>query len=66
MKFSLLLLVMLAGCSTVGGTFDNIASCSLAKDKLLVSSMYGGSFGITAVIRKADTEAVCGSARPAP
>lgn len=42
MKHSLLCLtVLLSGCSTVAGTFDNRLTCSLAGDKAYVASLYG-------------------------
>lgn len=62
--FALALLVMLAGCSTIGGTFDNRLTCSLAGDKAYVASLYG-PVGVTAEIAKADAAVACKAARPA-
>ena len=54
---ALTLAALLAGCSTTPA-LDNIASCSLAGDELLVSSMYG-PLGVTSKVRKADAEVAC-------
>lgn len=55
---ALALLATLAGCSTVGGTFDNRLTCALAGDKAYVASLYG-PIGVTAEIAKADAAVVC-------
>ena len=64
-KFTLLLAAsaaiaaaLLTGCATPIGTFDNRLTCSLARDKAYVASLYG-PVGITAEIAKADAAVVC-------
>lgn len=59
MKYSLLcLIVLLSGCSTVAGTFDNRLTCSLAGDKAYVASLYG-PIGVTAEIAAKDAKVIC-------
>ena len=50
--------VLLSGCATPIGTFDNRLTCSLARDKAYVASLYG-PVGITAEIAAADAAVVC-------
>jgi hypothetical protein len=62
--FLLLTLASLAGCAT-SPALDNMASCTLAGDAMLVSSMYG-PVGVTSKIRAADAAVACKKPAAAP
>jgi starvation-inducible outer membrane lipoprotein len=45
--------LILAGCGSVPGRFDNLITVSLTGDRAFVSSLYG-PIGVTAELRKED------------
>ena len=58
MKYILIALAAtLAGCGTTAA-FDNVATCSLDRDRAFVASLYG-PIGVTAEIRKQDALVMC-------
>ena len=56
---------MLAGCASTPGTFANRLTCSVARDKAYMASLYG-PVGVTAEIDAADAAVVCAPAKAAP
>ena len=48
--------LMLSGCSNMTGKFENRLAITLACDKTIVSSEYGGLFGISTDISQKDHE----------
>jgi hypothetical protein len=58
MKLAILTIaIALAGCGTTAA-FDNVATCSLDRDRAFVASLYG-PIGVTAEIRKQDAAVMC-------
>lgn len=55
-----LAIAVLSGCANLKGTFENRATCTVAKDKALVVSMYG-PIGIASKLSDADTSVICGT-----
>lgn len=61
----IMLVVMLAGCSTIEGatglTFDNRIACTIAGDKAVVVSEYGGRMGVSSTVSDLDSKFICGA-----
>ena len=57
-KLSILILVFLAGCSTLKGKLENRVSCTVGKDKAFVVSEYG-PLGVASTIAEIDRQAIC-------
>jgi hypothetical protein len=53
-----MLALMLSGCSTLDGKFDNRVVCTVARDKAFVVSEYG-PIGIANTISKVDQAVIC-------
>lgn len=60
-----LLIASCSGCSTIEGatglTFDNRVACTVAGDKAVVVSEYGGRIGISTTISDIDRPFICGA-----
>lgn len=52
------LILLLGGCGSLEGKFENRIACTLAKDKAFVVSEYG-PLGISSVIAEQDRKEVC-------
>lgn len=59
------MLIMLSGCSTIEGatglTFENRIACTLAGDKAVVVSEYGGRIGVSSTVSELDGKYLCGA-----
>lgn len=59
--------VLLTACSTIEGatgmTFDNRVACTVAGDKAVVVSEYGGRIGISSTISEVDRPFICGKTK---
>lgn len=61
----IMLIVVLAGCSTIEGatglTFENRIACTIAGDKAVVVSEYGGRIGVSSTVSELDGKYLCGA-----
>lgn len=63
MKYALIAVVfLLSGCSSLKGTFENRAACTVDGKQMLVASMYG-PIGIASKISPDDAAVVCTKSR---
>lgn len=53
----MVLCLALTGCANTG-TFENRVTCSIAGDRVFVTSLYG-AFGITSEVSKQDAQRIC-------